>query len=109
MGWDGLSVGVPWANDEPGTLTITSDLTGPFLAGQRVPLCWTVGGGASSGIGIMLYLDGDSRTISLGGSHTGIECFSSTGVLLPFVSTDSARIGLVLSIATNVSKIFFSD
>ncbi len=109
MGWDEGAADVPWVNTNPGTLTITSDLTGPFLAGQRVLLCWTVGGGASATISIVLFLDGDSRAISLGGSHTGITCFSSMGVLLPFVSTDSARIGLVLNIGTNVRKYFLSD
>lgn len=108
MGWDEGGIDVPWPTDDPGTLTIVTDLTGTFTPGEPMEVCWTVGGGASATISLTLLLDGDQASISLGGSHTGVNC-ATIGLGLPFVSTDSARIALTLNIATNVRKTFYSD
>ena len=108
VGWDQGSADVPWPTSNPGTLTVTSDLTGPFLPGERVPLCWSVGGGVSATLGAILLLDGDSAAISLGGAHTGVSCLP-IGMRMPFVSTDTARVALVLNLTTNERKYFFSN
>lgn len=108
-GWDEAEILIP-SNDMSGTLTLTSDLTGPFTAGDEVSICWTASGldFSASGIDGFLFLDGGRRTISLGGVHTGLNCLPLP-LRMPFVSTDSARVGLRLTGSLNRVKWFFSD
>jgi hypothetical protein len=95
-GFDEVSFGVPYTEDWTGTLTITSDFSGGLRSGERVDVCWTQGNGASGTIDATLFLDGDDASIPLGGAHTGVSCLSG-GLSVPYVSTDSARVGLRLN------------
>jgi hypothetical protein len=108
-GFDEVSFGVPYTEDWTGTLTVTSDYSGELRPGERADVCWTKGNGASGTIDASLFLDGDDAIIPLGGAHTGVSCLS-IGMVVPYVSTDSARIGLRLNGgAGGRSEWFFSD
>ena len=108
-GFDEVSFAVPYTEDWTGTLTITSDFSGGLRPGERVDVCWTKGNGASGTIEATLFLDGDDTSIPLGGAHTGVDCLSG-GMVVPYVSTDSARVGLILNGgAGGRSEWFFSD
>ncbi|HEY0607336.1 MAG TPA: choice-of-anchor J domain-containing protein, partial [Herpetosiphonaceae bacterium] len=107
-GWDAAEVVIP-SGEATGNLTITSDLRGPFRAGDNVPICWT-----ASGLGLyadsfeaFLFLDGNQRTVPLGGLATP-GCLSLP-LTMPFVSTDSARVGVKIYGTYNRVKWFFSE
>ncbi len=108
-GWDEAAFVIP-SNDMSGTLTLTSDLTGPFTIGDEVNICWTASGldFSASGIDGFLFLDAGRRSISLGGVHTGLNCLPLP-LKMPFASTDSARVGLRLTGSLNRVKWFFSN
>jgi hypothetical protein len=108
-GWDEWSGVIP-SGEVAGTATITTDLTGPFAAGQSVPLCFTVQGTdfGFGGVDAFLFLDGDDRSIGLGGL-TGSGCLPLP-VRMPYASTDAARIGIRMrGSCCNRVKWFFSD
>ncbi len=92
-GFDEVSFGVSSAESGTGAFTITTDFSGELRPGERVDICWTNEGGASGTITAALFLDADDDAIPLGGAHTGVSCLSG-GMLVPYVSTDSARVRL---------------
>lgn len=109
-GWDEQAFLIP-TGDVQGTLTITSDLSGPFLAGSEIgQLCWTAQDTNPLGYSVAaaLYLDGDRSGIGLGGVTSYLSCLSGQ-VQVPFASTDTARIALVIQESLNNVKYFFSD
>jgi hypothetical protein len=107
--FDEVSFGVPYTADWTGTLTVTSDFSGELRPGKLVDVCWTKGNGASGTIEATLFLDGDDASIPLGGATTGVSCIPY-GLTVPYVSTDSARVGLLLNGgAGGRSEWFFSD
>jgi hypothetical protein len=95
-GFDEVRFDVPYTEDWTGTLTVATDLAGEFRPGEVVDICWIQGAGAWGTIDAGLFLDGDDAFIPLGGAHTGVDCLS-LGMVIPWVSTDSARVGLRLN------------
>lgn len=108
-GWDEAALLIP-SNDMNGVLTLTSDLSGPFTIGDEVNICWTAEDLdlSVSGIDGFLFLDGGKRTVSLGGVTPNLNCLPLP-LEMPFVSTDSARVGLRLTGSLNRVKWFFSN
>lgn len=109
-GWDEQFYLIP-TGDVQGTLTITTDLAGPFVAGEAIgQLCWTAEGTNPLGyvVSAALYFDGDDNTIGLGGVTSYLDCLSGT-LRAPQVSTDTARISLRIEESLNNVKYFFSD
>jgi hypothetical protein len=107
--WDHVSTHVPYVEDVTGTITITSGFSGPFVPGQKVPVCWNTDGGPSGGIDATLLLDSDGAGVSLGGAHTGVDCLG-LDLTMPYVSTDRARIALVRTLGAGGREVWaFSD
>jgi hypothetical protein len=106
-GWDELRYLIS-TGTIAGNVTITTDLTGPFRAGDDTPpLCWDeVGTDPYVSNYSYLVFDGDTRSIPLGGTTT--NCLS-LNLEMPFVSSDSARVVLSLSDGLNRVKHFFSN
>ncbi|HEX6287910.1 MAG TPA: hypothetical protein VFZ66_01910 [Herpetosiphonaceae bacterium] len=97
------------SGEATGTLTITSDLRGPFRTGDQVPICWTASGLslAADSFEAYLFMDGNQRSVSLGGMGTA-GCLPLP-LTMPFVSTDSARVGIKIYGTYNRVKWFFSE
>lgn len=107
-GWDERRFIIP-TGDVQGTLTITTDLTGPFSAGDTIgDLCWTPSGldpvGPST-VNVSIWVD-DQRAFGQGGVTTYLNCVE---VSAPFVSTDRARVAVTLTGGLNRQKTFFSE
>ena len=108
-GWDDAEFQIP-SGEATGTLTLTSNLAGPYKPGDHVPICWTASdiGPYADMIEAYLFLDGDRRIMPLGGVHSGLNCLA-LDLEMPFVSTDSARVGIKLYGTANRVKWFFSN
>lgn len=95
-----------------GTLTFATPLAPSYRAGDNVgALCWTpqaVDTLAANGIDAYVVEDDVQRWQSLGGVTTYLTCLS-LGLDLPFVSTDSARVVLILRSSLNRMKFFVSE
>ncbi|MCB9864760.1 MAG: hypothetical protein H6820_15495, partial [Phycisphaerales bacterium] len=109
-GWDEQAFLIP-TGDVNGTLNMTTDLAGPFVAGQTLgEICWTPVGTNPLGftVGAAILYDGDLRSRSLGGVTSNLTCLASA-TKAPFVSTDTARIALVIQESLNNVKYNLSD
>jgi len=109
-GWDEEAFLIP-TGDVQGTLNITTDLSSPFVAGQPIgEICWTPEGTNPLGftVGAAILYDGDMRSKGLGGVTSNLTCLSGVKQA-PFVSTDTARIALVIQESLNNVKYFLSD
>jgi len=107
-GWDEHRYQIP-TGAEPGTLTVTTPLDGPFLPGQTFgPLC-VEATGTDPYVQIVaeLSFDGDRLHIPLGSGFSGGCLVLSPSA--PFVSTDTARIRVNTSGGQNRVSYFFSD
>jgi hypothetical protein len=104
--WNGV---VP-SEDVAGTASITTDLTGPFVADQRVPFCWDLTG-TDFGFGLLqffFFIDGDDQ-VSGGESVVNPGCLP-TPLRMPQLSSDTVRYGLRIDgTCCNRVKWFFSD
>ena len=96
VGWDAYSPAIPSERVER-PVTLTSSPTGTLTGGTTTQACFTASSDGNNVEGY-LFLDGDQRMIPLGGWMTEGGCLRAD---LPFVSTDSARIGLKLHGSTN--------
>ncbi len=103
-GWDEWQVLVP-SDENRGTLNITTNLAGQtFRGGDRFPLSWT-STFAFESYQVFLLLEGDRKLMTAAsGNATG----TFGEVVLPFVSTDSARFAVVASLSLNRQEWFFS-
>jgi PKD repeat protein len=106
-GWDEASFIIP-TTDVVGTVTILTDLSGPFQAGEEVQLCFDLSDVPPGTYDVSFFLDGDRRTFPLGGATTNSNCLPLPA-RMPFVSTDLARIGVRIGGSQNRLKWFFSD
>ena len=112
-GWDEHRFFIP-TGDEPGTLTITTDLSGsPFVIGETIgPLCFDSSGiDPYAVISAEISFDSDQRHEPLG-SYFNDGCLGGPGAqgpTAPFVSTDTARFSLQVSSGQNRVQYFFSD
>lgn len=109
-GWDASDHLIP-SNEVGGTLVITSNLAGPFTAGsnQAPQVCWDASGltGPVGQFTASLLLEADKTRVPLGGSFQ--SCLPGSGLGLPFVSTDTARLQIAVQGTTNRVKYFFSE
>ena len=107
VGWDHRAFLIP-SDEVTGEISITSDLTGPFQAGDDVEICWNVQneGLYANSVDAWLFLENGQRTLSLGGSTT--DCLP-LGLNVPAVSTDNARVGVRLYGTGNRVRWAFSD
>ena len=96
VGWDAYSPNIP-SERVARPVTLTSSPTGTLTGGTTTQACFTASSDGNTVEGY-LFLDGDQRMIPLGGWMTEGGCLRAD---LPFVSTDSARIGLKLHGSTN--------
>ncbi|MCZ7569740.1 MAG: hypothetical protein M5U01_14320 [Ardenticatenaceae bacterium] len=108
VGWDAADLMIP-SGEATGTITITSDLRGPFQSGDQIDLCWTATGLslAATSFDAFLFLDGDQRIVPLGGLAAP-GCLS-LGLTMPFASTDVARVGIRLYGTSNNVQWVFSN
>jgi hypothetical protein len=92
-GWDQAELLIP-SDDLAGVATITSSLAGPFTPGQQVDVCYVTAGTdlGFGGVDGYMFLEGDQRVFGIGGLATTSGCLG--GLEMPYVSTDTARIGL---------------
>ncbi|HKS40832.1 MAG TPA: Ig-like domain-containing protein [Blastocatellia bacterium] len=92
-------------------ITITSPLGGEtFAPGQRVPVTWTVNNQGSSGDSVYAYLllEGyDPISIPLGGWLTNKGTLPSEP-MMPYASTDRARVLIITSGSLNDARLFFT-
>ncbi len=104
-GWDEWQVLVP-SDETPGNLNITTNLAGQtFRGGDRFPVSWTSTFPFGESYQVFLLLDGDRKLLS-GASGNATGTFSE--VIIPFVSTDSARLAVVVFGSINRQEWFFS-
>jgi len=107
-GWDEHKYFIP-TGDEPGTLTVTGMLAGPFLPGQSIgQLCVdAVGTDPYDMVEWELSFDGDRRHIPMGTAlMSGCIALSPSA---PFVSSDTVRIRVNTTGGQNKVNYFFSD
>ncbi len=107
-GWDASDHVIP-SGEVGGTLTIQSDLTGPFMAGTPAgPLCWDASGltGPIGAFEVSVVSDADHVAQTLGSTFS--TCLPGAGMGIPFLSTDTARVRIVVQGTTNRSKTFYS-
>lgn len=106
-GWDEIAMGIP--SGEIGTeVAITSDFGGQtFRSGQKLPtITWTASSGGFDGSPTFhILLDGDEKSVYLGGGGSGTWDFTDS----PFVSTDTARLAIAWGGTTNNFEWFFGD
>jgi len=103
-GWDASKHLIPSGRIQ-GTLTITTDLSGPFLAGEHsAQLCWNSNNLPS--IQPSFVFDADLMEEPLGGGFG--NCSAQPTLNVPFVSTDTARIRLTAQGSRNDVQVFFS-
>lgn len=110
-GWDEEAFLIP-TGDVQGTLNITTDLSGPFVAGQPFgEVCWTPEGTNPLGftVGAAILYDGDMRSRGLGGVTSNLTCLAGGTLKAPLVSTDTARIALAIQESLNNVKYVLSD
>ncbi|RMF89970.1 MAG: hypothetical protein D6736_07530 [Nitrospinota bacterium] len=105
-GWDESALVIP-TGDVTANLSITSDLGGKtFHPGEEIPVTWTIDNPLNT-VTAFVFLDGDQRSVSLGGAPAGLgELPLATA---PFFSTDTARIGIRIDGTSNAVKWVFSD
>jgi hypothetical protein len=105
--FDDISFATPYTADWEGTLAPVFDTDRVYHPGEVADICWQIGDGASGTIDAWIVLDGDGESIPLGGAHTGVECLS-LGLVVPAVSTDTARILLALNGGAGRTRYFFT-
>jgi len=109
-GWDAHDPLIP-SGEVGGTLNILSDLAGPFTAGVPAGgLCWDATGltGPLGSFDVSLVLDADDVRVPMGSTFS--SCLGSgTAMGIPFVSTDTARVQIVVQSTSNRNKVFYSD
>ena len=91
QGWDEVEVFIPYVDFAGGV--VPADVPTAMKPGDPIPICWTVLPLTSGTVDFRLFLDSDRQSTSLGGSHTGVTC-ASTSIRMPGVSTDTARLGI---------------
>lgn len=109
-GWDEQAYLIPTGTVQ-GTLTVTTDLTGPFTAGDTIgELCWTAEGTNPLGYttSAAIYFDGDGRAIGLGGVTSYLSCLALE-LEAPYISSDTVRVALRINESLNRAKYFFTD
>lgn len=94
--------------DYAGVATVTNDLMGGFEPLERFPVCWSASGVASGSLRAHLVLDTDSRILVGPAGNSGNTC-SFSDLVIPYVSTDSARIALFADGQGNDDEWFFSE
>jgi len=109
-GWDASDPQIP-SNEIGGTLSILTDLSGPFVSGAPAAeaLCWDPSGltGPTGIFHASIVLDADRTYVPLGSSFT--NCLPGSSMGIPFVSTDAARVALRTQGTGNRVKWFFSE
>lgn len=109
-GWDEQAYLIP-SGEVQGTLTLTTDLSGPFVAGQTIgQLCWIAEGTDPPAYEVKaaFLFDSDHDALDMGAVNSNFNCMP--GIMrAPPVSTDTARIGLRIQVSLNRVKYFFSD
>ncbi len=109
-GWDASDHVIP-SGDVQGTLTFLTDLSGPFIAGEKVDrtLCWD--SSALSGpfgiFEISMVFGADRGKVPIGSTFN--DCMFWPGIQMPFVSTDSARIEIAAQGTSNHVQYFYSE
>ena len=109
-GWDQAEVSIR-SDDWIATVRVTSAPSGTHRPGDVVDVCFETDGPAPWSLGLpeaFLFLDGDRWVIPLGGPATSTGCLP-LGVIMPFVSTDSARVGVRVAEGCNRTAWGFSD
>ncbi len=102
IGWDEIRVDIPTFQDLPGEIQFTTDFQDVYLMDEREQICFTEG----DIVDAWLFLEGDRSSVALGGTTT--NCLSGE-IRMPFVSTDSARVGVRIYGAANRFRWFFSE
>ncbi|MCH8879287.1 MAG: choice-of-anchor J domain-containing protein [Planctomycetes bacterium] len=107
IGWDETFFSVPNEDITPDSdYFLTNPITGTLTMGeQRDEICWDFTG-VSGSVSLNLVLDADQQNMGLGGSTT--LCLSGR-FNAPYVSTDTARIQIVVGYSTLGNRVFFSD
>ncbi len=93
--------------DYSGTFAFDNDLSGVFEHLDQFPVCWSAFG-TSGSLRAYLFLDGDERRKLGPAGNTGSAC-SFSNLIMPAVSTDTARIGVHSDGNGNDQEWFFSD
>lgn len=108
VGWHETRAWI-WTNDYTQGLTLTTNLAGPFVAGTPIQVAWTsVIPDPTLYTGVALQFLNDGRAISLGGSTLGLGQLSGLS-FLPNVSTDAARLAVVVGLAGNRGTVYYSQ
>ncbi len=109
-GWDASDHQIP-SGEIGGPLVFLTDLSGPYVSGAPAtePLCWDSSGltGPVGQFYASIVLDADRTGVPLGGSFS--DCLPGSGMGIPFVSTDTARVAIRTQGTTNRVKWFFSE
>ena len=90
-----------------GTFTWNNDLSGTFEPLERFKLCWSAFGLPGS-LRAYLVLDADER-IELGPAGNPGDACTFSNFIVPYVSTDSARLAVFSDGNGNVDEWFFSE
>ena len=107
-GWDAADVVIP-SGEVRATLRFTTAFASAYRAGDLVDVCWSLTDETNSSgdnAEVHLLLDGDHRSIYLGGTTT--NCLPSP-LVMPYVSTDLARVGVKVYRGNNRIAWFMSQ
>ena len=91
-----------------GTFSLSTDLSGTFEPLERFPVCWSAFGVTNSPLRVYLLLDGDER-MDLGPAGWAGDSCTFSDLIIPYVSTDSARLAILSDGNGNEDEWYFSD
>jgi len=91
-----------------GTFAFNTDLSGVFEPLERFKICWNAFGIAGANMRVYLELGADERRVLGPAGSPGNSCTFSN-LIMPYVSTDTARLAVIADGNGNQDEWFFSE